>query len=394
VAYTPASWESYVDLLKEASGLENKLWQPEGEHLRSALYRQFAMNLSQGYFLYFQSSPEHPEWAPFENSVFLAQPNPDSIYYYAPVSGAGVYRVTGQRGNSPVVGFATGKNLIGMADPPGPGYNNYDIDDLEIDADGSFEIIFSAEKPSGHTGNWLYLHPESQFIILRQFSYDWGREIDVRVAIERLDLTSIKPSMPPEEIDRRLRDLFGGYVRRLSELCLNVVDNDRRNHPLNEMYLHTYEDLGTSDQWPQAYFQCAYEIERDEALIIETDLPEKHIYWNIQVIDALWNQVDLVYRQSSLNGHQAILDSDRKFRAVLSIDDPRVPNWLDTGGNLKGMLTGRWYRCSSHPLPTIRRVKLSDLRQFLPADTPTVSPSQRDEKIRLRSIGAQLRRHW
>ena len=73
-------WAEYVDLLKNATEVEAMVWAPLDEHLRAELYRQFAMHLSQGYFLYFQADPLHPDWAPFENSVFLAQPNPDAVY--------------------------------------------------------------------------------------------------------------------------------------------------------------------------------------------------------------------------------------------------------------------------------------------------------------------------
>src|ERR1035438_618715 len=123
------------------------------------------------------------------------------------------------------------------------------------------------------------------------------------------------------------------------------------------MGLHSFEDLGNGKDWPQAYFECIYDIAQDEALILETELPEKRHYWNVQVIDGLWNQVELVYRQSSLNGHQAVVDADGRFRAVLSLEDPGVANWLDTGGHTYGLLIGRWYRCSSHPTPTLRKVK-------------------------------------
>ncbi len=73
--------------------------------VQADLCRQLAMNLSQGYFLYFQSTPEHPDFAPFENSVFMLQPNPDAVYHYAPVSGSGTYRIVGERGSVPVAGF-------------------------------------------------------------------------------------------------------------------------------------------------------------------------------------------------------------------------------------------------------------------------------------------------
>jgi len=389
-----AAWADYVDLLKDAAELEPLVWEPGDEALRAALYRQFAMNLAQGYFLYFQADPAHPDWMPFENSVFLAQPNPDAVYYYTAVSGDGVYRVTGERGNAPVLGFATGKHMIGMADPPGPGFNNYDLANLACDANDAFEVIFSQQRPEGHTGNWLYLHPESRFILLRQFSYDWGRERDARVAIERLDSPTLKPPMDAAATDRLLRELFGGYVKRLSKVCIGCIRHSRDRGPLNEMRLTSFAELGNGDDWPQAYFECSYALAEDEVLILETELPERHVYWNVQVVDALWNQVELVHRQSSLNGHQARLDSDGRFRAVLSVRDPGIHNWLDSGGNLRGMLIGRWYRCSSHPTPRLTKVKFADLRQYLPLNTPVITAEQRSGTLRTRKLGAQLRRRW
>ena len=391
---SPASWETYVDLLKGAATAESQLWLPEDEQSRAELYRQLAMNLAQGYFLYFQADPAYPDWAPFENSVFLAQPNPDAVYYYTAVSGEGIYRVSGYRGNAPVTGFAIGKNMIGMADPPGPGLGNYDLDSLHIDDNGNFEVIFSQERPEGFTGNWLYLHPDARFILFRQFSYAWGKENDARLAIERLDVAALKPAMSAVDIDQQLRELFGGYVGRLSRLCLAMVQRARDSGLTHRMQLTDFADLGNASDWPQAYYECIYDLAPDEALIIETQLPDTHVYWNIQVIDSLWNQVELVHRQSSLNGHQARLDTDGRFRAVLSIQDPRIHNWLDTGGNTKGMLIGRWYRCSSHPTPTLKRVKLTELHRHLPDDTPLITEQERLETLRTRRIGAQLRRRW
>jgi hypothetical protein len=389
-----APWSQYVDLLKEAAELEQLVWEPGDEQLRSALYQQFAMNLAQGYFLYFQADPCYPDWAPFENSAFLAQPNPDAVYWYSAVEGVGTYRVSGERGAARVLGFATGKNMIGMADPPGPGFNNYDLADLQTDADGRFEVIFSERRPDGYQGNWLYLHPESRFLLLRQFCYDWGRERDVRVAIERLDVPGLRPRRTAAEVDRQLRELFGGYVKRLSRLCIGYLQKSRDTGLTHRMRLTSFGELGNGGDWPQAYFECVYDLQPGEALLLETELPEQRVYWNVQVIDALWNQVELVHRQTSLNGHQAQIDSDGRFRSVLSLEDPGVHNWLDTGGHRRGMLIGRWYRCSSHPTPSLTKIKLTDLRRHLPADTPAISAEERAEALHHRRVGAQLRRRW
>jgi len=388
------SWEDYVDLLKPAAALLDLVPAPKTEQLRAELYRQLVMNIAQGYFMYFQASPEHPEFGPFENSVFLAQPNPDAVYYLTPVDGRCSYRIIGERGNAPVAGFATGKVMIGMGDPPGPGYDNYDLDNLDLKKDGSFEVIFSTERPAGHMGDWRYLNPEARFILVRQFSYDWGREKDVRVAIERLDTTPPKPQMTPEVTDAKLRDLFGGYVERLSRLCIGCVLRARDKGLINKVALTGFQDLGNGQDWPQAYWECAFELAEDEVIILETELPAQRHYWNVQVIDTLWNQVEMVYRQTSLNGLQAQIDADGKFRAVLSLHDPGVANWLDTGGNLSGMLIGRWYRCSTHPVPELKPVKYDELRAHLPAATPVFSSQERQAALHARRMGAQLRRRW
>lgn len=388
------SWAEYADLLKPAASLLDKTHAPDSVQLEAKLYQQLAMNLAQGYFLFFQSTPDHPEFSPFENSVFLAQPNPDAVYYYAPVDGAGVYRVIGERGDAPVAGFAIGNRIIGMAAEPGKGLGNYDIDDLHLDGDGRFDVVFSTERPHGHTGNWLPMPPETDFILVRQFSYDWGNERDVRLAIERIDAPPIKPAMSPDEIDRRLARLFGDYAGNLSRIAIAAVQRAHERGYVNRFNLTSFQELGNSRDWPQAYFEAVFDIAEDEALILESELPEQRPYWNVQVVDPLWNQVEYVYRQTSLNGHQASVDSDGKFRAVLAHQDPGIHNWLDTGGNLYGMMIGRWYRCSDHPEPRLAKVKFADIRAHLPAGTPVVTAEARAEALRARRLGAQLRRKW
>ena len=40
------------------------------------------------------------------------------------------------------------------------------------------------------------------------------------------------------------------------------------------------------------------------------------------------------------------------------------------------------------------KVKVAEVRDLLPADTPVVTPEQRDAMIRLRRKGAQMRKRW
>ena len=88
------------------------------------------------------------------------------------------------------------------------------------------------------------------------------------------------------------------------------------------------------------------------------------------------------------------MGADGKFRAVIALTDPGVPNWLDPAGFTEGTIYGRWYDCSSHPTPTLKRVKLADLAAHLPPDTPHVTPEQRAAELAARVRGCQRRRRW
>jgi hypothetical protein len=137
-----------------------------------------------------------------------------------------------------------------------------------------------------------------------------------------------------------------------------------------------------------------FDLDDGEALILETDMPKVRHYWNIQLNDPLFNAVEYVYRLSSLNAATAQISSDGKLRAVIALEDPGVPNWLDPAGFKQGTIYGRWYDCDTNPMPIIKRVPLAQLRAHLPADTPVVTPAERAEQLRARVRAAQRRRRW
>jgi hypothetical protein len=96
----------------------------------------------------------------------------------------------------------------------------------------------------------------------------------------------------------------------------------------------------------------------------------------------LWGEsLDYANHQSSLNGHQAALDADGVFRAVVSARDPGVANWLDTVGHREGSLIYRLNIADSAPYPETRVVPWSGLQRELPADTRRVAPLERAAAI-------------
>ena len=161
---------------------------------------------------------------------------------------------------------------------------------------------------------------------------------------------------------------------------------------MNSVVLNSWSDIGGLAE--QTYYEGLFEFSAGEALILETEVPDQVRYWSVLLADQLFNTIDWDKCQSSLNGFQAQRETDGLFRAVISVDDPGVPNWLDTAGRYKGVVQGRWYQASSAPTPRLKRVKLAELRNHLPADTPHIDHEARRESLRARFRGAQWRRKW
>ena len=367
-------------------------WRPDDPEYRADVYRQIMMQFSYSYFAFFHADPEHPDWAPLWNPVYTLQPNPDDIYYYCPISSDYSYRISGNRGTVKMVTFTTQLSLPGLPwenDMVGTYYNDIDSGDLQVGPDGSFELLLSTERPAGHTGNWLKIAPGAHVLMTRYRSYDWENEIDPRMSVECLDPVGLKKRPTPEEI-----------LDRISRMASMPVSATKlfywmQNGIKERVGINTFEPVKLGGSFTrQVYLPAVFEFEDDEALIVETELPETRRYWNFQLNDPYFNIVEYVYRLSSTNGHFAKISSDGKFRAVIALTDPGVPNWLDPAGYKQGTIYGRWYDCDSCPTPTMKRVKFSEIRDHLPADTPVVTPEERDEELRRRVRACQRRRRW
>ncbi|HMP55046.1 MAG TPA: hypothetical protein PKD92_00540 [Novosphingobium sp.] len=366
-------------------------WRPDDPAYRADVYRQTMTSLSYAYFAYFHATPEHPDWGPLWNPVYTLQPNPDDIYVMTPIRGDLTYRLSGNRGSAKILSITTQAAQSGSYDtmPVPNAHNEVDTNDLGIALGEDFEILFSAERPAGHKGHWAPLHPQAGYMYLRYRMYDWEREVDPVLSIECLDPVPPKPRLTPDEIIARIEEM-AKFPARKTKMYYPMQNGVKDRVGFNMFEPVRYPGALVK----QTYWPACFQLEEDEALIIETEIPESAPYWNIQLNDPYFNALEYVYRLSSTNGAMAKLSSDGRFRAVIALTDPGVPNWLDPAGYTEGGIYGRWYECSSEPVPTITRVKLADLRAHLPADTPVVTPEQRRDELARRVRACQRRRRW
>ena len=381
----------YLAPLEEAVAQLANTWRPDDPAYRADVYRQTMTSLSYSYFAYFHATPEHPDWAPLWNPVYTLQPNPDDIYLYSPIRGDLTYRVSGNRGTVYILSFTTQTFMSGMVDDVSQigGHNEIDDKDIVFEPNGDFEVIFSAERPAGHTGNWAKIDPKAGGMMVRLRSYDWETEVDPTLSIECLDPVPPKPRLSPEEITARITEM-AKFPARKTRSYYRMQNGVKERVGFNVFEPVRYAGALAK----QVYWPACFQLDDDEALIIETDLPERRPYWNIQLNDPYFNALEYVYRLSSTNGHFAKVSSDGRFRAVIALEDPGVPNWLDPAGFKEGGIYGRWFDCDSSPTPTIKRVKLAELRDHLPADTPVVTREERADELRRRVRACQRRKRW
>ena len=395
---TPASlmtWEEFVDQLKP---LGARLMQRLSERLRQdpqvvqESYRLLLAGLARGLSDAVVGDRRHPMFVPeisLAQNVF--QPNSDTIYKSVMIDGAGVYRLKGERGDTRMLILAQlGPDTL-RTGKLGAALKQYDFDTLTFDDQGRFDVIISGTRPDGHRGDWWELDPRAEKFMVRTVGCRWGDEREPRYGIDRLDVAPTKGRHSAAELSFRLSEIptIAGHCA-----CTfpDHVEKLRQEGYINRLKVFDVSQMVGLNR--QHYYEGAYQLEEDEALIVEAKVPDKVKYWSLILTNDIYETTDWSNNQSSLNDAQAHIDRDGWFRAVVSARDPGLPNWLDTSGYPSGAIQGRWFDASSAPTPEVKKLKLADVRSALPADTPRVTPAERDATLRERRIKAQMRVIW
>jgi len=316
------------------------------------------------------------------------QPNADTIYRSARICPGGSYRLRGKRGslNQVKIGQVVPRNA-----ETGSGRAYLDVNELRVDGEGMFDVLISPTRPEGHSGDWWELGPSANKLMLRMVSYDWANEESPTFSIERLDRPMGRRRPSAADLERRLRAL----TPALDFLGLMFVDHVEQLR--QEGFVNKFKEFDVSKIGGlvgQFYYESVYELEDDEALIIESQIPAVCPYRSLILTNEIYETTDWYNNHSSLNGSQAAPDSDGILRIIVSSQDPGVRNWLDTAGYPTGIIQGRWTDCDSQPLPTVRQVKMIELMNHLLPDTAMVSLGERDRIIRERRASLLQRPHW
>jgi hypothetical protein len=287
---------------------------------------------------------------------------PDCIYTRAVLRGGESYRLFGNRGTARYVGLQTMNGIVATA--------NELVDELEVDADGNFEVVLSAEE---RAGNWMRIDGDHPTLTVRHFFYDWDIEVASSLRIERLGdaVAADGGSVDREVAVSRQLVALGDFVHD----NLAFFSKFGAAAPLNG-FLPPIDrtDMGAAAENRPVIGR--WELRPDEALIVEVEPPEG-IYWSFSIGNPWWETIHYGRHQSSLNAHQVAVDSDGLVRVVLCESDPGVANWLDTAGHSNGPIILRCVRTKTAPTPTTRIVPFEQVAAELPSDTTRVTPEER-----------------
>lgn len=336
------------------------------------------------------SDPDHPVFIPqINNYITFGQPNADTNYRAAKIAPGGTYRLRGLRGSM------NQARVMETAPPSAnnvPGKNRpvHDINLLKVDAQGRYDVILSPTRPAGYTGDWWQLEPTTNLLLVRMVGSDWGKEKEPTLSIERVDAPPARPRPSAQVLETKLREISATAAFN-AQILINRPGILRAIGP-NRLTGVDFSKLGGLAG--QYYYEGAYELKDDEALIIETPIPENCTYRSVILTNDIYETTDWYNNQSSLNGAQSEPDKDGVLRVVISAKDPSVPNWLDTAGYPSGVIQGRWMECSTQPMPIVKKVAFSAVRGSLPKDTPVVTPAQREQALRDRRSILQQRPLW
>jgi len=340
------AWSDFCDRLKTAGAAltypgapRDAFQQAEGIRYLSRLTRAAL----EAYVEY--SDVEFPELRRLvHETVKLGADNPDNYYQNAQISGKYEYKITGKRNTIDYIGFYTQNGNYGTTGGMAP-CGSLDSKDLEINDDGSFEIILSKTRKGS---NWLKIEDETSLLIVRQTFFDRQKEIPAELKIENLNGAKLPAPVKPENIDQGL-ETAALFVAGAPMLFARWANGFRKHANRLPVFDPEVSNAAGGDAGI-IYHHSYWKLQDDEALVISFTPPECD-NWNFQLNNYWMESLDYRYFPVCINKSSAKSGEDGSVKIVVSNRDPGIPNWIDTCHHTEGTMCMRWYRLKEGIIP-------------------------------------------
>ena len=334
---------------------------------RAEAHRYFVHLLAASHQFIMENDPERPRFVRLETPWRkLMGGNPDAYYFFAPLRGDRAYRIRGgYRGE-----VYRSLTVHGGKSEGWPEYVISHINDRQwqSESDGSYGLVLGPER---QPGNWIELTPDTRGIITRHYFLEKdyapaARGWAIPIEIEPLVDPGPRPEPSEESVVRKLNAMTE-FFRMNTEVLFGPEERlpsfvgrgyNRFGEP---SFWGGKEDGGGWGAIDNSYTQATYKLAPDEALVITGRYPP--CAFSSIVLTNRWLQsYDFNQRRISINMRQTALEPDGSFRIILAHEDPRVPNWIDTGTRPEGRLAMRFQLPEKQPQrPDAEVVKLASL---------------------------------
>lgn len=319
-------------------------------------YRYLLEALHAALEIYLWSDPQRPTFVPITSPTFKwGGDNSDAFYCYAPVRGDLEYRVRGTKGPDTVY------SAVCIYGGPDDGrwstriVSSVNDRELDIDVDGSFEIVVSKARPAD-ARNWLALDDDAVAIVTRDYHTISVHETHSSWSIEALVPADPPPALTDAQLAARLRATTNFLRELLAITPLPPADPDNTIQEVWKVPDVTYGWAAKDAHYAMGSFALA----DDEALVLEGTSPEC-AYWGLMLWNPYMQTFDYRYERIGINGAQVTNEPDGSWRIVVAHRDPGVANWLSTAGHQRGVLFFRWFVAATTPAtPTARVVALGE----------------------------------
>lgn len=325
----------------------------------------------------------HPYlWPALDPHRKMGGDNPQGLYLSGPINGADTFRLRGTRGSARWVSI-----IVGQAGPPPYGDALF-LPDLDVAADGTFEIIVSPQRQPGH---WLRSTPSSNGLLVRQF---FPTPDDVEPMVLTLENLSNHGEIPsPLTLDTAVAGVQRASRMYSTMLAMMQGELLGKGAAKNAFKTDIGDPTSTSGGVPGGNAVTArWALEPGEALIVRVTPPEPCAYWDVQVGNGWYESFDYRHHFCGLTCEGAHISDDGSLALVVADRDPGVANWLEAAGHREGHIAIRWQLTDGNlPIPETRVVNIDDVAAL--TGLPPVSPDERKRQRELlaRSFDARFR---
>ena len=346
-------WRTFCAELAEAgevllreSAPATALDQAEGLRYLSRLTRT-ALNMTVD-----SSDPDFPRLFELcDDKIKIGADNPDNIYKQAVISPDRQYRISGRRNGVPYLSFGTKANRY-ATDGTMVSTGEVELSDLEVAADGRFELIVSKTP---QPGNWLSMADDTSMVIVRETFEDKRVQTPADIRIERIgDGPGAPALLTPEVISGQLSQA-AAFVRGTANTFANWAEWFMTCP--NQFYPGPQEVFQRGGGDPRIWYgHLYYDLAESEALVIKVTPPACRM-WNFQIDNWWMESLDHVHQKVWLNSHMATFEADGSVMIICAESDPGFGNWIDLAGHRRGTALWRWIDAKEHPIPECRIVK-------------------------------------